>query len=160
MKKSIIKITLLLILFSCQKDLREFDYIFNSSFEKGWVEMGALPDSWRNCASRDYSSPDLHDVNSNHWGVKKQPIDGNNFVGLVTRSDGSAECMEQPLTSYLESGNYCVEIIIGSAKEFVATDILTQEEASYTKRIYLDVVAEKINNEEVLFSVIPKSSLQ
>jgi hypothetical protein len=73
--------------------------IKNPSFE-GRSTYDANIDNWIWCNS--FSTPDLQ---PNVWNVTTPPQDGNTYVGLTCRSDGSWESIAQQLNIPFKAGN-------------------------------------------------------
>ena len=66
-------------------------YLDNSSFE-GEPADATIPVGWHECA--ELTTPDIL---PGVWGVYMEPAEGETFVGLITRSDGSYESIGQRL---------------------------------------------------------------
>ena len=57
-------------------------------------------DSWFDCGFIEYpfeSKPDIHSAESRFWSVKHAPSEGNTFLGLTVRDNGSWESITQDL---------------------------------------------------------------
>ena len=67
----------------------------NSSFE-GEPADATMPAGWHRCDEN--STPDIL---PGFWGVLQEAYDGDTFVGLITRPDGSKESLAQRLSSPL-----------------------------------------------------------
>ncbi len=68
----------------------------NPSFE-GEPKEAAVPNDWTACGL--YSTPDIL---PGFWDVNKTPIDGNTFLGLITRDDNTWEHIGQRLSENLQ----------------------------------------------------------
>jgi len=79
--------------------------VINSSFE-GEPQDATVPQGWLICAPG--STPDIL---PGVWGVYNDVVDGNTFIGLITRPDGSFESIGQRLSEPLVSGK-CYETSI------------------------------------------------
>ena len=83
-------------------------YIINPSFEMKPHAGGSRASydyflSWDNCNRMYAHSPfDVHAANTNYWEVRADPSDGNTFIGMVTREDGSTESISQKLLNPLQ----------------------------------------------------------
>lgn len=84
-------------------------YLRNASFEDRPQEA-KTPVGWESCG--EYSSPD---VLPGPWGVYQKATDGNTFVGLISREDGTWEMMGQRLSRPLEAQT-CYEFSISLAR--------------------------------------------
>ena len=69
----------------------------NASFE-GEPADATMPAAWHKCDEN--STPDIL---PGFWGVLQEAYDGDTFVGLITRADGSKESMAQRLPTPLET---------------------------------------------------------
>lgn len=94
----------------------------NPSFEgipaKGKNLSFILP-GWTDCAPRYFRNetpPDIHSENTDFFNVNKKALDGNTFIGMVTRgSNETWEMISQKLNSPLLQGK-CYEFTIALAK--------------------------------------------
>jgi len=68
-------------------------YLINSSFE-GDPQDATMPVGWHACERG--TTPDIL---PGHWGVYQEASDGDTYVGLITRDDGSRESIGQRLKS-------------------------------------------------------------
>jgi hypothetical protein len=121
----------------CQEKI----YFKNPSFEASRGDYGTLPMSWDNCStSFDYTSTDLHDRFSNFFGVRTRPIDGETFVGMVARMDGSYESIGQLLETPLQTETtYQFGIFIARSNKYVSISQSTRMEANFNEPIILRV---------------------
>ena len=74
----------------------------NSSFE-GEPQDAVVPMGWQGCELG--STPDIL---PGSWGVYNEPSDGETFMGLITRQDGSWESVGQKLSKPIKNGD-CYE---------------------------------------------------
>jgi len=70
----------------------------NSSFE-GEPQDAVVPMGWQGCELG--STPDIL---PGSWGVYNEPSDGETFMGLITRQDGSWESVGQKLSKPIQKG--------------------------------------------------------
>lgn len=70
----------------------------NSSFE-GEPQDATTPIGWLECEKE--TTPDIL---PGYWGVYLEPYEGNTYVGLITRSNGSWEAIGQRLKKSLKKG--------------------------------------------------------
>ncbi|MEP7266237.1 MAG: hypothetical protein ABI844_01330 [Saprospiraceae bacterium] len=83
---------------------------FNPSFE-GDAQDAVTPVGWLQC--EDGTTPDIL---PGPWGVYLKPADGNTFMGLITRKDGSWESVGQRLSQTLGAGNcYFFKLMLARA---------------------------------------------
>ena len=98
-------LTLLLVGTLAAQDIR----LANPSFEDEPADA-TMPQQWSSC--KRGSTPDIL---PGYWGVYMEPTDGETYVGLITREDGSYESIGQKLTSpFLE--NECYKFTLDIAR--------------------------------------------
>lgn len=99
-------------------------YLNNPSFEED-PEEALLPSGWNRCSER--STPDIL---PGPFGVELEAVDGETFVGLITRADGSHEHILQRLHPRLKKKEcYTTSIYLAHSKTY----------AGYRKPIHLRV---------------------
>ena len=98
MKKIFILIILSCLLHPFIYNIDAQIYLDNASFE-GDPADATIPVGWHECAP--LTTPDIL---PGVWGVYSEPAEGDTFVGLITRSDGSFESIGQRLKKPLEKG--------------------------------------------------------
>lgn len=69
----------------------------NASFE-GEHADATMPQEWSACQKG--STPDIL---PGSWGVYLEPVDGNSYIGLITREDGSYESIGQKLSAPIQA---------------------------------------------------------
>lgn len=74
-------------------------YLDNASFE-GPAEDATMPTGWHSC--KDGTTPDIM---PGPWGVTKEAYEGETYLGLITREDGTWESIEQRLSSPMKYGS-------------------------------------------------------
>ena len=92
------RISGLVALLICSFGLRAQILLQNSSFE-GEPQDATTPIGWLECEKG--TTPDIL---PGYWGVYKEPYDGNTYVGLITRSNGTWEAIGQRLKKVLKKG--------------------------------------------------------
>lgn len=107
----------------------------NASFEdmprKGVPGMPGIK-SWHDCGLSKFpgeSPPDIHPVINNAWEVAVDPIEGNSYLGMVTRANDSYESLSQALTSPIEAG------VCYSFSAFLARSSQYRSATSKTQRL-------------------------
>jgi len=113
-------------------------HLRNSSFEsipsRGSNNAFFLP-GWGDCAPRYFRNetpPDIHSENTDYFSVNRKPLDGNTFVGMVTRgSNETWEMISQKLNSPMLQ-NKCYEFKISLAK----SDVYLSKEKNDTTHFY------------------------
>ncbi len=84
-------------------------YFTNGSFE-GEAQDAVTPVGWHPCELG--STPDIL---PGVWGVYQEPSDGDSYVGLITRGDGSFESIGQRLSQSLKA-HECYKFSIDLAR--------------------------------------------
>jgi len=79
--------------------------LFNSSFEKDVHQSSKTPWGWYPFPDDKTSSPDIHSRYYTYFEVKHVPSDGDRFISMVTRPDGSTEGICQFLESPILTEN-------------------------------------------------------
>ena len=98
-------ITLLCIVTAIAQPAR----LLNSSFE-GEPRDATIPRGWYEC--EEGTTPDIL---PGPWGVYTEPFDGETYVGLITRENGSWESIGQKLSKPIEK-NVCHYIRLALAR--------------------------------------------
>lgn len=92
------KLTFLAIMASSPLWLGGQVYLVNPSFEGDEPQDATVPAGWHFC--KEGTTPDIL---PGVWGVYNEPADGETFVGLITRADGTWENIGQRLSAPLAS---------------------------------------------------------
>lgn len=133
----------------------------NASFE-GIPADASMPAGW--FSASDGTTPDIL---PGYWGVYEEPNDGETYVGLITRQDGSFESISQRLVSPLQKQScYNFAIRLAHSKTY----------SGYNKELYLRIwitdtknkrqqliyQSEKVDNEEwqtINIDFVPKKDM-
>ncbi len=83
-------------------------YLQNASFEDQ-PQDATVPTDWHPC--NPGTTPDIL---PGFWGVDEEPSDGETYVGLITREDGSREAIGQRLSEPFKQ-NECYRLILDLA---------------------------------------------
>lgn len=108
-KADSILIVLIVTYVSSNLNAQSFVFLNNSSFE-GRPAEARCPQHWIPC-----DSTVTPDILPGPFGVDSEPVDGDAYVGLIQRENGSVETISQLLTHTLEQG-LCYEFKISLAK--------------------------------------------
>ncbi len=73
----------------------------NPSFEGTAPNPGSLPEGWTDCGFSRQSPPDTQ---PGYFGVTRKAFDGNTYLGMVVRDDGTRESVSQQLSDTLRTG--------------------------------------------------------
>lgn len=102
------RIKILYFLFCCTPGilLAQADNLLrNPSFEYGASAPGILPAKWFSCGDLGNSPPDLHnDLRKHFFEIEADASDGIQFVSMVSRADGTTECLGQKFKKPLQAG--------------------------------------------------------
>ncbi len=113
-------------------------FLQNPSFEDTPADA-TTPQGWMPCAP--YTTPDIF---PGYWGVYNEATEGETFVGLITREDGSFESISTRLSKNLEAGKcYSFSIDLAHSKTY----------AGYNGAIKLKIYvgAEKCSREQLIY---------
>ena len=114
MKKSLLGIVILGLcgpLLVAQQHLIQID---NASFEGDEPQDATMPANWHSC--RMGTTPDIL---PGPWGVYLEPSEGETFIGLITRMDGSWESIGQRTGEPLVPGEcYSLVVDLAHAKNY------------------------------------------
>ena len=76
----------------------------NPSFEAGEPSPSKTPHPWINPENSFRTPPDIHGSDTDWFGVQLQAADGDQFLGLAVRGDGTKESVSQRITRRVEVG--------------------------------------------------------
>lgn len=93
---------LLLFLFSYSNAQEEI-FLLNPSFE-GFPKLSNTPGSWFDCGFPGESAVDIHPVPESEFLVDKVALDGETYLGMVTRENETWEAIGQRLSQPLLEG--------------------------------------------------------
>ncbi len=99
---------LLLIIATATASAQSDIYLSNTSFE-GEPDDATIPVGWFACA--DGTTPDIL---PGPWGVYQEATEGDTYMGLITRSDGTFESIGQRLPSPMKA-NECYSFSVDLA---------------------------------------------
>lgn len=104
---------LILIFWGAQLPLHAQQYWQNGSFE-GQPQDATIPVGWLAC--QPGTTPDIL---PGFWGVYQDPSEGNTYLGLITREDGSWESIGQRLSQPAVTGKcYSFSIDLAHARTY------------------------------------------
>ncbi len=107
-----------LILICLSSDLAAQIYLDNASFE-GNPEDATMPTGWHHC--RDGTTPDLL---PGPWGVIKEAHDGETYLGLISRENGTWESIEQRLSNPMKKGEcYQFSLMLAYTKKYAGYNL-------------------------------------
>ncbi len=95
------------------------------------------PRGWEACGKEDLNTPD---VQPGHFFVDLEPIEGNTYLGLVTRDNDSWESVSQRLNRSLKKGEcYTFSLKASYADNLVSQSRVTNKDVTYNKPIKIRV---------------------
>jgi len=97
------RITLLLLFFSSVIFAQDTISLQNPSFE-GDPRLSFTPPAWYDCGFPGESQVDLHPVPASEFQVDKEALDGETYLGMVTRENDTWEAVGQQLKKPLLGG--------------------------------------------------------
>lgn len=109
----------LIILFICgTNSLTAQIYFDNASFE-GNPEDATMPTGWHHCL--DGTTPDIL---PGPWNVIKEAYDGDTYLGLISRENGTWESIEQRLSSPMKKGEcYQFNLMLSYTKKYAGYNL-------------------------------------
>ncbi len=114
-------------------------YLKNSSFEKGKHGHSTLPRNWFHCKDQN-SPPDLHSSHSNYFEVRSAAMDGDQFVGMVVRSDRTVENISQQLPRAFQKGTmYEMAFSLAQAKKLMSASRTERKVINFKTPIILQI---------------------
>lgn len=155
MKATIFSIFLLLPFLLQGQDLR----LENASFEDE-PQDATMPQRWHSC--KKGSTPDIL---PGFWGVYLEPYDGETYVGLITRPDGSYEVIGQKLVAPMKGKEcYSFSVQLAHSNSYVNYNIPIRLRiyggTSFCEKSQLLCESESIKNRDwkkYSFTVFPKA---
>jgi len=139
MMKTIFLFSLFFCLFAnitfSQAEIIELD---NPSFED-YPRAERVPQGWSDCGFRGESAPDTHV--SGAFDVVQLPKDGETYLGMVTRDNGTYERVGQKLNSPLFGGQcYTFKISLCKSALYISASRVSSIRANYTTPIKLVIL--------------------
>ncbi len=92
-------VPMLLIIVNSTPAFSQSAHLFNGSFE-GESKDAIMPIGWISC--EDGTTPDIL---PGPWGVYQPAAEGETYMGLIVRKNGTWECIGQRLAQPLDAGN-------------------------------------------------------
>jgi len=137
-------------------------FVPNPSFEDEPVDA-TTPVGWYPCAP--YTTPDIF---PGYWGVYNDPSEGNSFIGLITRQDGSFESIAARLNRPLNTSEcYRMKIDLAHSKTYAGYNKplsvkiwIGSEKCKKGQLIYKSEVIEHADWESYLIEFIPTKESQ
>jgi len=121
----------------------------NPSFEYGASAPGILPAKWFSCGDLGNSPPDLHnDLRQHFFEIQTDASEGIQFVSLVSRADGTTECIGQKLKKPLLAGEtYQLTIHLAQDPYFKARVKNEAEPVPFDKSVVVEVYVKTASGE-------------
>ncbi len=125
-----------LIWFAMPAMAQKFIELDNPSFEDTPV-VSQVPVGWVDCGFPGESPPD---VQPGGFHVIKQADDGETYLGMVVRDNGTYEAVSQELNEPLLPGKlYELRLVLARAPTFISLSRTTMEEVNYEEAVILRV---------------------
>jgi hypothetical protein len=135
--------------------------LLNGSFEDGEPGLSKVPDYWETCGYTGQSPGDLHENGAGYFDVTQKAVSATQFVGMVVRSDGTKECLQQELISPIAPGFYELELTLSKSAFYVSIDRITKTDANYSTPVLLEIIGlTEDGAETVLFSTAEITSTE
>ncbi len=105
----------------------------NPSFEDE-PRFAQPPSGWDNCGQAGETPVDIHPTGV--FGVTTGAVDGDTYVGMVTRDNGTWEAIGQPLAQALEKGKcYALSLYAARSAKYTSVSRKTNKSANYNKPV-------------------------
>lgn len=109
----------------------------NPSFED-IPRHSMTPREWIDCGFPGESEPDVQP--SGEFGVTKLPVDGDTYLGMVTRDNDTWERVSQRLSNHMARGNcYGFSIYLMKSPQYLSLSRLTGENVNYIRHTKLRI---------------------
>ena len=95
--EKLLSVALFLLLVQPNSSAQTINFV-NPSFE-GIPQDATMPTGWHSC--KQGTTPDIM---PGPWGVNTEAFDGETYMGLITRENGTWESVEQRLSETLKKG--------------------------------------------------------
>jgi len=108
-----IKVIYISVLLLLTESIKAQSYLTNPSLEDRPSDA-TMPNGW--FAASEGTTPDIL---PGYWGVYLEPEDGESYVGLITRSNGTYESISQRLESPLKQDNcYSMKVSLAHGENY------------------------------------------
>jgi hypothetical protein len=118
-------------------------YLDNPSFE-GTSSAGVVPPNWFNYGHSGETPPDTQ---PGCFNVETEPQDGETYLGMVTRDNGTTEGVIQRLDYPLLPGNkYEMSFFLATSMLYTSMSKKTNEVVKYTTPVNLKIMGYKVGS--------------
>jgi hypothetical protein len=140
--------------FQSTPDTIHFD---NPSFE-GLPSAGRIPNGWKDAIASGSNSPP--DTQPGNYNVSLPAADGNTYLGMVCRDNGTFESVSQKLKYPLDTNHvYAFHIYLACSDSHVSFSQTIQKLANFTALIGLKVYGmNSVTNTPFLLTVLPQAT--
>jgi len=156
-------ILLLLLFFGKNTFAQDTISLKNASFEWSSAIANSIPPGWEICSRPSETPPDIHSKDTRHYKVKHAPKAGENFIGLVVRSNFTYESIHQKLKKNLQKGkSYQMQMFAAMSDTFESHDAKTGKLVSFTTPAIIRIwgVKNKCETLELLYESQPINHLE
>ncbi len=145
MRLSILSVGFLLCGFCTPAFAQSSEYITNPSFEDT-PRQNYPPEGWFDCSFHNESPIDVHGYESEFFGVKELPADGETFVGMVTRDNETYEGIStKVLQPLLADSTYEISIMVKQASAYNSISRATSRPVNYINPTLLEAWAGQLS---------------
>ena len=134
--------------------------IEDPSFERARSSQGSTPRGWKNCGAKDESPVDVHSNKTlgYYFYVDTRAEDGEQYVGMTVRNNGTTECMSYTVKQGIPFGEYEILLTVAVPKWMRSLDRLTGQMTHFDHPVVLRVVGEREDGETVQLTETPPVS--
>jgi len=112
----------------------------NASFEKDFSQHSKMPIDWVNCGDFHSSPVDIHGHQQKYFEVSQKANDGNNFIGMITRNDGTYEAIGQDLYNSLDAGHtYSFSLFACRSQKYISLSRSSMKSENFNKPAVLQI---------------------
>ena len=125
---------------ACDKDKFEGGLLNNASFEDSEVMASKAPDGWIDCGVPSESPPDVFGSGpGNPFDVTNVAQEGDKYLGMVVRDNGTRECLMQNFDAGSKKGDFKIELVVGRSDTYSSVSQTTGLEADFNNPVILEI---------------------
>lgn len=141
MRLSLLHLVLCLSGFYLPTFAQTSEYFLNPSFED-IPRQNHQPQGWLDCSFQDESPVDVHGSDTEFFGVKEFAAEGETFLGMVTRDNGTYEGVSAKLKQPLQADSlYKLTIWVNQAETYQSISRTSDQIVNYNSPVRLEIWA-------------------
>ncbi len=144
---------ILSLTFTTSKGISQKRIQFNNpSFEELTkpIRFGGAAKNWYDMGKEKFPDQSPYDIQPGYFGVKMEPKDGEKYIGMVTRPNGSYEGIGQELTETLQKGmHYYFTLHVAQSQNLSSPLVFGKDSIHrFNNPVRLVISIKKIGSEE------------